>query len=206
MANGKSSLKALSDTLLPYIPMKNIYRLLALLCLSFSAHAAGQLVEMKTSQGTIVLELDADKAPKSVANFVQYAKSGFYNGTLFHRVIDGFMIQGGGFTLAMRQKATRLPIPNESRNGLKNMAGTIAMARTSDPNSATSQFFINLVDNAFLDQGDGYAVFGRVTHGFEVVQKIGQTRTGQQDIPTTPIFIESVKLLPENKPTTKETP
>ena len=186
--------------------MKNLYCLLALFCISVGAHAAGPLVEMKTTQGTIVLELDADKAPKSVANFVQYAKSGFYNGTLFHRVIDGFMIQGGGFTLGMRQKPTRAPIPNESRNGLKNLAGTIAMARTSDPNSATAQFFINLVDNPFLDQGDGYAVFGKVTQGFDVVQKIGQASTGYQDIPTTPISIESVKLLPDNKPTAKETP
>ncbi|MGE5466572.1 MAG: peptidylprolyl isomerase [Ignavibacteria bacterium] len=163
---------------------------------------------MKTSLGTIVIELYPDKAPKTVANFLQYAKEGFYNGTLFHRVIDGFMIQGGGYVAGMKEKDTREPIENEGKNGLKNEAGTIAMARTSNPNSATAQFFINLVANRGLDyprpDGHGYAVFGKVTQGFDVVQKIGRVPTGTagfmfEDVPKTPVVIESVKLLPEKK-------
>ena len=133
-------------------------------CAAISAMAANPQVEMKTNQGTIVLELDAAKAPVTVANFVQYAKEGFYNGTIFHRVINGFMIQGGGFEPGMKEKSTHSPIQNEAKNGLKNATGTIAMARTNNPNSATAQFFINLVDNRMLDypnpDGAGYAVFG----------------------------------------------
>ncbi len=161
------------------------------------------MVEIKTSQGTIVAELYPDKAPKSVTNFLGYIKEGFYNNTIFHRVIDHFMIQGGGFTQDMKEKTTRAPIENEAKNGLKNLAGTLAMARTSDPHSASAQFYINLVDNKSLDypsfDGWGYAVFGKVTQGFDVVQKIGKTKTRAQDIPVTPIIIESIKLLPEKK-------
>ncbi len=171
------------------------------------AFAANPLVEMKTSQGAIVIELYSDKAPKSVANFQEYVKDGFFNGTIFHRVIDGFMIQGGGFTTDMKQKTTRAPIENEAKNGLKNEIGTLAMARTGDPHSATAQFFINLVNNTPLDypsrDGWGYAVFGKVVQGLDVVQKIAKARTGNagmhQNVPVTPIVIESVKLLPEKK-------
>ncbi|MFA7268264.1 MAG: peptidylprolyl isomerase [Sterolibacterium sp.] len=172
---------------------------------NLSAFAANPTVELKTNQGTLVIELYADKAPKSVANFLQYVRDGFYNGTVFHRVIDGFMIQGGGFTPDMKQKATRAPIENEAKNGLKNNVGTLAMARTGNPHSATAQFFINLVDNASLDypsrDGWGYAVFGKVTQGLEVVQKIAKVPTGNagmyQNVPATPVVIESVKLLSE---------
>ena len=148
-----------------------------------------------------------DKAPKSVENFLQYAKDDFYNGTVFHRVIPGFMIQGGGFTSDMKQKETRAPIQNEAKSGLKNQTGTLAMARTGDPHSATAQFFINLKDNSFLDypsrDGWGYAVFGKVTQGFDIVQKIAMVPTGNagphQNVPNTPVVIESVKLLPAKK-------
>ena len=159
---------------------------------------------METSMGTITVELDAEKAPETVRNFVEYAKEGFYDGTIFHRVIDGFMIQGGGFTRDMNQKATRAPIRNEAMNGLKNSRGTIAMARTMVVDSATSQFFINLVDNGFLDftsptqQGFGYAVFGRVTDGMEVVDRIAKVRTGfsgpYQNVPEEPVVIRKVTL------------
>ena len=159
-------------------------------------------VTMETSKGTITLELNDEKAPATVANFVEYAKSGFYDGTIFHRVIDGFMIQGGGFTRDMNQKATREPIRIESMNGLSNARGTIAMARTMDPNSATSQFFINLVDNDFLDfsapttQGYGYAVFGVVTDGLEVVDAIAKVRTGSvgphENVPEDAVVIKKV--------------
>ena len=159
--------------------MKYLFLLAVGLLLNLSAFAANPVVEMKTSQGTLIIELYGDKAPKSVANFLQYAKDGLYKGTVFHRVIDGFMIQGGGFTPDMKQKETRSPIENEAKNGLKNSAGTLAMARTGDPHSATAQFFINLVDNGMLDypnpDGWGYAVFGKVTQGFDVVQKIAKT-------------------------------
>jgi peptidyl-prolyl cis-trans isomerase A (cyclophilin A) len=177
------------------------------LLFSSLALAANPQVEMKTNQGTIVIELDPQKAPVTVDNFLQYVKDGFYNGTIFHRVMDGFMIQGGGFEQGMKEKDTRKPIKNEAKNGLKNAAGTIAMARTNDPNSATAQFFINLVDNRGLDypypDGNGYAVFGKVTQGFDVVQKIGRVPTGNsgfyQNVPRSPVVIESVKLLPEQK-------
>ncbi len=188
--------------------MKKVVAFLFALALALPALAANPAVELKTSMGTIVIELYPEKAPKTVANFLQYVKDGFYDGTIFHRVIDGFMIQGGGFDANMKEKDTRQPIQNEAKNGLKNGAGTIAMARTSNPHSATAQFFINLVDNAGLDyprpDGWGYAVFGKVTQGFDVVQKIGKVPTGNagfmfQDVPKTPILIESVKLLPEKK-------
>ncbi|WP_374595357.1 peptidylprolyl isomerase [Aquabacterium sp.] len=168
--------------------------------MAFSALASAQTVKIATSMGDIVVKLDAEKAPKTVANFMAYTKANFYNGTIFHRVIDGFMIQGGGFTTDMRQKPTNAPIPLESRNGLSNKRGTIAMARTSDPNSATAQFFINVKDNAFLDQpnagdGEGYAVFGQVIKGMDVVDKIKQVATVKPgDVPVTPIVIKQVSV------------
>jgi peptidyl-prolyl cis-trans isomerase A (cyclophilin A)/peptidyl-prolyl cis-trans isomerase B (cyclophilin B) len=160
---------------------------------------------LKTSLGDITLELYADKAPKSVENFLTYVKLGFYDGTVFHRVIANFMIQGGGFTPDLRQKKTRAPVVNESKNGLSNLRGTLAMARTADPNSATAQFFINTVDNPRLDYaGDanpGYCVFGKVVSGLDVVDKIRAVQTGAQgpfpsDVPTTPVLIEKATLLP----------
>ncbi|MEW8030102.1 MAG: peptidylprolyl isomerase [Candidatus Thiodiazotropha sp.] len=158
---------------------------------------------MKTSMGEIELSLDKEKAPKTVENFEQYAKDGFYDGTIFHRVIKGFMIQGGGFTDDMQKKQTRDPVENEAKNGLKNRRGTIAMARTSAPHSATAQFFINHKDNGFLDypsrDGWGYAVFGEVTKGMKVVDSIAQQSTGvaggMRDVPNTPIIIEKVTIL-----------
>jgi peptidyl-prolyl cis-trans isomerase A (cyclophilin A) len=173
----------------------------ALLASAFAATA--QTVRMSTSMGDIVLALDAEKAPKSAENFVQYAKAGHYDGTIFHRVINGFMIQGGGFTPDMAQKPTRPPIPLESRNGLSNQRGTIAMARTMDPTSATSQFFINVKDNPALDasnshDGNGYAVFGKVTSGMDVVDKIKAVRTTSkgmyQDVPAEPVVIRKVTV------------
>ncbi len=159
---------------------------------------------METSLGTITLELDEEKAPETVRNFADYAAAGHYDGTIFHRVIDGFMIQGGGFTRSMDQKATKAPIRNEAMNGLKNDRGTIAMARTMVVDSATSQFFINLVDNDFLNftsptpQGFGYAVFGRVTDGMEVVDAIAKVKTGfsgpHQNVPEEPIVIKKITL------------
>ncbi len=166
--------------------------------------AAPQKVKLETSLGTVVLELDGAKAPKSVENFVQYVKDGHYNGTVFHRVIDGFMVQGGGFTPDMQQKPTRTPITNEAANGLKNTKYTIAMARTGEPHSATAQFFINVADNTFLNhtaptpQGWGYAVFGKVVAGTEVVDKMRLAPTGNrgmhQNVPTTPITILKATL------------
>jgi peptidyl-prolyl cis-trans isomerase B (cyclophilin B) len=162
------------------------------------------IVEMKTSKGTIVLELDAAKAPITVANFLSYANDGFFDGTIFHRVIPGFMIQGGGFTKDMTQKPTKAPIQNEADNGLTNEAGTVAMARTPVPNSATAQFFINVKDNRFLNhqsktpQGWGYAVFGKVTEGLDVVKAIEgvstTSRGGNQDVPAEPVVIEKVTV------------
>ncbi|GAA4034553.1 peptidylprolyl isomerase [Actimicrobium antarcticum] len=159
-------------------------------------------VLLKTSMGDIVLELDAEKAPKSVDNFLSYVKSGHYKGTIFHRVIDGFMIQGGGFDKNMHQKSTSAPIRNEASNGLKNAAYTVAMARTGDPDSATAQFFINVGNNAMLDypgrDGAGYAVFGKVVSGQDVVDKIRLVATGNagmyQNVPQTPIVIENATL------------
>lgn len=157
-----------------------------------------------TNMGTITLELNEEKAPETVRNFVKYAEDGHYDGTIFHRVIDGFMIQGGGFTKAMNQKPTRDPIRNEAMNGLKNERGTIAMARTMVVDSATSQFFINLVDNAFLDfssptpQGFGYAVFGKVVDGMSVVDSIAKVKTGfsgpHQNVPEEPILIKKITI------------
>jgi peptidyl-prolyl cis-trans isomerase A (cyclophilin A) len=165
--------------------------------------AASTRVALETSEGRIVVELKADKAPKTVANFIQYVNDGFYDGTIFHRVISGFMIQGGGFTSTMSEKPTRAPIPIESNNGLKNVRGTLAMARTMDPNSATAQFFINVVDNAFLDypgrDGAGYTVFGNVVEGMEVVDKIRAVPTGRRgpftDVPATPVVIKTARIV-----------
>ncbi len=161
-------------------------------------------IKLNTNKGTIILELDADKAPETVANFVQYAKEGFYNGTIFHRVIDGFMIQGGGMEPGMKEKSTRAPIKNEADNGLSNERGTIAMARTPDPHSASAQFFINVKDNKFLDftapntQGYGYCVFGKVVEGMDVVDEIKGVETGSQgghqDVPVEDVIIESVEV------------
>ncbi len=161
-------------------------------------------VLMETSLGTITLELDEAKAPETVRNFVAYAQAGHYDGTIFHRVIDGFMIQGGGFTKDMNQKPTRAPIRNEAMNGLRNARGTIAMARTMVVDSATSQFFINLVDNDFLDftaptpQGFGYAVFGKVTDGMAVVDAIAKVKTGfsgpHQNVPEEAVVIKKVSV------------
>jgi peptidyl-prolyl cis-trans isomerase A (cyclophilin A) len=183
--------------------MKKLLVLLSAFCLPLSALAANPQIELKTSQGAIVLELDAEKAPKTTENFLQYVKDGAYNGTIFHRVIDNFMIQGGGFDAGMKEKPTRAPIQNEAKNGLKNVAGSIAMARTRDPHSASAQFFINLKDNGFLDypgqDGWGYAVFGKVVQGLDVIQKIAKVATGNagmhQNVPATPIVIESAKLI-----------
>ena len=160
---------------------------------------------MTTTVGPMTLELDADNAPKTVENFLSYVSSGFYDGTIFHRVIDNFMVQGGGFTADMEQKSTQAPVENEANNGLKNARGTIAMARTQDPHSATAQFFINVQDNDFLNhtgenmQGWGYAVFGKVTEGGDVLDKIRCVQTGSQaghqDVPVEPIIIESVTVI-----------
>lgn len=180
----------------------------AVLLMSSHVFAAPQSVLMKTNKGDIVIELDADKAPKTVANFLDYVNAGYYNGTIFHRVIEDFMIQGGGFTPDMQKKETNAPVENEAKNGLKNKRGTIAMARTSDPHSATSQFFINHKDNENLDypsfDGWGYAVFGRVTEGMDVVDTIAETRTGvvggYRDVPRETVVIESVSLIPSDAP------
>ncbi|MDH3947783.1 MAG: peptidylprolyl isomerase [Gammaproteobacteria bacterium] len=162
------------------------------------------MIKLNTNHGTIVLELDAAKAPNTVANFLQYAKDGFYDGTIFHRVINGFMIQGGGMEPGMAEKQTRAPIQNEANNGLTNARGTIAMARTPDPHSATAQFFINVADNDFLNfraetpDGWGYCVFGKVTDGMDVVDKIKGVDTGNkgyhQDVPVEDVVIESVEV------------
>ncbi|HEX4511648.1 MAG TPA: peptidylprolyl isomerase [Burkholderiaceae bacterium] len=175
--------------------------LAALVALALPAWA--DKVRLQTSLGDVVIELDAQKAPKSVANFEQYVKSGFYDGTIFHRVIDGFMIQGGGMLPDMTEKRTLSPIPNESKNGLKNTRGTVAMARTDVPDSATAQFFVNVKDNAFLDaanspQGVGYAVFGHVISGMDVVDKIKQVKTAtrgmNQNVPLDPVLIKKAIL------------
>jgi peptidyl-prolyl cis-trans isomerase A (cyclophilin A) len=169
------------------------------LALGASFSAAAQKVKLATTAGDIVIELDPAKAPKSVDNFVQYVKAGHYNGTIFHRVISNFMIQGGGMTADRGEKTTRAPIPLESRNGLTNTRGTVAMARTSDPNSATAQFFINVKDNDFLNaaqsrDGNGYAVFGKVISGMDVVDKIRNAPTGPGDFPNEPVVIKQATL------------
>lgn len=169
----------------------------ALLALAFGASfsAQAQKVRLETTAGDIVIELEPSKAPKTVDNFLQYVKSGHYDGTIFHRVISNFMIQGGGMTPDRQQKATRPPIPLESRNGLLNTRGSVAMARTMDPNSATAQFFINVKDNDFLNaaqarDGNGYAVFGKVVSGMDVVDKIRAAPTGPGDFPNDPVVIK----------------
>ncbi len=176
-----------------------------ILTTSHAAAAESPRVELKTSLGSIVLELYPDKAPKTVANFIQYVNDGFYSDTIFHRVIDGFMIQGGGFTQDFDQKETRTPIENEAANGLQNKIGTIAMARTGDPHSASAQFFINVADNDFLNhtaptpEGWGYTVFGKVVEGMDVVEKIRQVATERrgpfEGVPITPVVIESAQVL-----------
>jgi cyclophilin family peptidyl-prolyl cis-trans isomerase len=188
---------------------------------ALAAHATNPQVELQTSLGVIVLELNAEAAPNTTANFIRYVQDGHYNGTIFHRVIPGFMIQGGGMDKSFREKQTRAPIVNEASNGLKNEIGAVAMARTSAPHSASAQFFINVANNAFLDfrsaddQGWGYAVFGKVIKGMDVVQKIAAVKTGDQgmhnDVPVTPIIIESARITaepvpgkaPETKPVAK---
>ena len=159
------------------------------------------MVKLYTNFGDITLQLDAEKAPVTVKNFLEYVNSGFYNNTLFHRVIDGFMIQGGGFEPGMKQKKTNAPIVNEAANGLKNDKYTIAMARTSDPQSATAQFFINVKDNDFLNytapnmQGYGYCVFGKVIEGMDVVDAIKKVKTGSQDIPREDVIITKAEVI-----------
>jgi peptidyl-prolyl cis-trans isomerase B (cyclophilin B) len=192
-----------------------LFATLALLA-SFAAAAASPQVELKTSLGVIVIELDPAKAPATVDNFLQYVKSGHYDGTIFHRVIPGFMIQGGGFTaqfveekptrkMVLTEKSTRKPVRNEASNGLQNEVGTIAMARTPDPHSATAQFFINVADNRSLNfrfptaDGYGYAVFGKVVKGMDVVNRIVKVPTGSvgphQNVPATPVVIEETRIL-----------
>jgi peptidyl-prolyl cis-trans isomerase B (cyclophilin B) len=171
------------------------------------AERSSVLVKLETSMGEIVLELNTEKAPKTAANFLDYVKEGFFDGLIFHRVIDGFMIQGGGFDAAMSQKATHGKIENEADNGLKNDKYTIAMARTMDPHSATAQFFINTANNDFLNHkaktpdGWGYAVFGKVVSGMDVVDKIGKVPTGRKgmhdDVPKTPVTIDKASVVEE---------
>ncbi|EKF46511.1 MULTISPECIES: peptidylprolyl isomerase [Acinetobacter] len=178
-------------------------KLLMLFCLGLSSHSvwANSLVEMQTNLGNIEIELYDDKAPISVNNFKSYIKSGFYKETIFHRVIPGFMAQGGGMTANMQEKTTRAPIKNEAGNGIANTRGTLAMARTSDPDSATSQFFINVADNKFLNRSPGnpgYAVFGKVVKGMDVVDRIVQVPTSNygmhQNVPKQPIKIVDIKI------------
>jgi peptidyl-prolyl cis-trans isomerase A (cyclophilin A) len=181
--------------------LRALFPTLALFALAGPALAEPVTVLMQTSKGDVTLELDADKAPKTVQNFLRYVDEGFYDGTVFHRVIANFMIQGGGFTADMNQKDTHEPVKNEAKNGLRNTRGTVAMARTSDPHSATAQFFINHKDNDFLDypgqDGWGYTVFGKVTGGMEVVDAIATVPTGVQgrfrDVPKETVTILSIK-------------
>ena len=191
--------------------MKFIHTSVILLCLLLAILGDTAMsdsqpkVQLETNKGTIIIELDADKAPLTVANFIGYAESGFYDGTIFHRVIPNFMIQGGGFTPDMQQKKTQPNIQNEANNGLKNVKGSIAMARTSAPHSASSQFFINAKDNGFLDftsespQGWGYAVFGQVVEGIEIVEMIENVATGNvgpySDVPKDPVIIEKASVI-----------
>jgi peptidyl-prolyl cis-trans isomerase A (cyclophilin A) len=183
--------------------LKPLVMLSAAAAVPGTAGAADPQVDLRTSAGTIRLELYPAKAPKTVENFLQYVRDGHYNGTIFHRVIPNFMIQGGGMTPDLAQKPTRPPIPIESKNGLKNAVGTVAMARTSDPNSATAQFFINVNNNGFLDypgqDGNGYTVFGKVVDGMDVVNKIVSVPTGNQgphqNVPRQPVIIESASIV-----------
>jgi peptidyl-prolyl cis-trans isomerase A (cyclophilin A) len=160
------------------------------------------MIRFETSHGAFTIELDTEKAPISAANFLQYVEDGFFDGTIFHRVIPGFMIQGGGFTPDMGQKKNKAPIKNEATNGLQNLRGTLSMARTNDVNSATSQFFINLKDNDFLDHAPGnygYAVFGKIVEGLDIIDQIAKVKTGRSkghdDVPTTDVVVQSAKLV-----------
>lgn len=177
-----------------------LFSALILLSLNSPSAWAQPTVEIKTSQGLIVVELNSEKAPNTVANFLQYVKDNHYSGTIFHRVISGFMIQGGGYTKDFQEKPTRDPIKNEADNGLTNTLGTIAMARTGDPHSASAQFYINVVNNGFLNHTDksergwGYTVFGKVVKGLDVVQKIARMPTDGGDVPLQTVVIESVTL------------
>jgi peptidyl-prolyl cis-trans isomerase A (cyclophilin A) len=176
---------------------------LGLFALPAGAASKNPTVLMETSLGNVTIELFQKDAPISVKNFLSYVKDGFFNGTVFHRVIPGFMVQGGGFTSGMKEKTTKAPIRNEAANGLKNDRGTVAMARTANPDSASAQFFINVVDNQGLNRpspdGHGYAVFGKVVKGMEVVDKIAAVKTGTkgqfQDVPLKPVLIKSVKVV-----------
>ena len=178
-----------------------LLQILTVALLANGASAWAQKVRLATSVGDIVLELDAEKAPKTTANFLQYVRDGHYNGLIFHRVINGFMVQGGGYKADLSEKPTRKPIPLESGNGLSNLRGSIAMARTNDPNSATAQFFINVADNLRLDKAegrDGYAVFGKIVEGMEVVDKIKEMPTRaegmQQNLPVTPVTLSKATV------------
>lgn len=185
------------------------FLIVMLLMISTTLSAAPPKIRINTNLGPIIVELYPEKAPKTVENFLNYVNEGFYNGTIFHRVIPNFMIQGGGFDQSLTQKPTKQPIENEAANGLKNEIGTIAMARTNQPHSATAQFFINVANNSFLNhtapiiQGYGYTVFGKVTEGMEVVNKIATTLTGPKgmfasDVPKNTIVIESIELLADS--------
>ena len=192
--------------------MTRILAFAVALLASCAAAAASPQVELRTSLGAVVIELFPDKAPLTVENFLQYVKDGHYDGTLFHRVIPGFMIQGGGHGADFKEKPTRKPVRNEAANGLRNEPGTVAMARTGEPHSATAQFFINVADNEFLNfrfptqEGYGYCVFGKVVKGMDVVTRIVKVRTGagpsgHRDVPVKPVVIESVRLVePAAKP------
>ncbi len=184
--------------------MNKLFLMATSLLWCLTGFAANPVVEMETNMGNIVIELEAEKAPRTVANFLQYTKDGFYNGTIFHRVIDGFMIQGGGYGSDMREKPTRQAIENEAKNGLRNVNGSVAMARTSDPHSAAAQFFISVADNHFLDypgqDGWGYAVFGKVIRGMDIVYKISKVKRNRMDMPLEPVTIKSVRLLSESTP------
>lgn len=193
---------------------RSILIFLFLVSINLNASAANISVEMKTNIGNVVLELYPDKAPKTVENFLQYIEEGFYRNALFHRVIPGFMVQGGGFDTAFNQKITRSPIQNEAANGLKNEIGTIAMARTSDPHSATAQFFINVTHNEFLNfkapnqSGYGYTVFGKVISGMDIIHKIESIPTGSggpfsSDVPKRNVIIEDIIKLPVSEKSTR---
>ena len=193
-------------------PLKRFFATALILLVSASAVMAAPSVEMQTTLGRIVIELNAEKAPITVENFLKYVNEGFYDGTIFHRVIGDFMIQGGGFIAPMEEKLTGKPIKNEAYNGLRNLRGTIAMAHRSDPHSATAQFFINRNNNPQLDHpghdGWGYAVFGKVTEGLNVIDEIAKVPTGKrgsyQNVPLEPIIIQSIKVLPPTE--SKESP
>jgi cyclophilin family peptidyl-prolyl cis-trans isomerase len=205
MRSDKYCFKALHSILV------SVVTICAVLCAPLSSALADEdspKVRIQTNMGDIVVELNRAKAPQTVANFLSYVNDGFYNGTVFHRVIDGFMIQGGGFTEDLQQKSTKPPIQNEADNSLKNDRGTIAMARTNNPHSATAQFFINVVNNDFLNhrnkttRGWGYTVFGKVVEGMDVVDKIRKTPTGpsgpfRKDVPKTPVVIQSATIVPQ---------